>query len=800
MAKKEEKTVISQIIIKAPNRRINDIGTWRTAIRSADSGRPQPLFDLYEDLLLDGVLYDAYDKRVLAITNAELTFQDNKSNDVPEMGDIIDSIGFEELEKIILKSRFWGRSGVEFDFSGRFEALEIPPKNINLNNKSILINDTDESGIAYESNSRILVFGGSRRDMGIFIRTAPLVIWKRGGFGDYAQWLEIFGMPQRIGKYSSFDQESRRLLEDALQKAGSAPYVIIPKESEVETVQNTGTGSSGTSYNTFRQACNEEILITVLGQTLTTVQGASGARSLGEVHQSVEEAKNRSDMRYVQRVLNTLVLPMLETAGFPVAGGNFVFPKSAEPLTVSDITQLSKIIRIPARFIHEKYSIPVPETDDEIAGEKAAGEPAAVTREPLRKPEENLSDRVKSFFAYAPAKATGAAVKNFTARLIDSTTGTVNLAGPGEKTFRIDISGLFEKALRDIYRGEEEISPVNRYLFEISNNALQEGISREFKSAAMEFGKKNQSFLNEFKYNTAVFAAFKNHRQTQEIVGLLTGEDGNLRSYYDFRKLALKVSKDYNENWLRTEYNTAVRAARQAVNYRKFLETKHLYPNLEYIKSTSAHPREKHLDWAGTILPIEHPWWDDHAPPSDWNCQCSVRQSDRPETPVPEGDATPVFRNNPGKTARMVNLKETAYYKQTEDPQAVLKETHKLVRNEIQNWAKENLKEESVKHNELKQKIKFSISGIKEYLNQPHEFYDIKNIMLKDMKTILKNSEYKGVTRYNNKVSHIFEIEIKGRKSYLIANEDTGGKIFLYSITESDKVLIGIKKIKPINF
>ena len=40
-------------------------------------------------------------------------------------------------------------------------------------------------------------------------------------------------MPQRVGKYSSYDIESRQLLTQALEQAGSAPYIVIPKESEV---------------------------------------------------------------------------------------------------------------------------------------------------------------------------------------------------------------------------------------------------------------------------------------------------------------------------------------------------------------------------------------------------------------------------------------------------------------------------------------------------------------------------------------------------------------------------------------
>jgi len=88
------------------------------------------------------------------------------------------------------------------------------------------------------------------------------------------------------------------------------------------------------------------------------------------------------------------------------------------------------------------------------------------------------------------------------------------------------------------------------------------------------------------------------------------------------------------------------------------------HPNLEYIETTAAHARVSHLDYVGTILPIRHKWWDKHMPPSDWNCACSVRPTDKEVTAVPgEEYVPPVFQNNPGKTAEFVKIKETAYYK-----------------------------------------------------------------------------------------------------------------------------------------
>ena len=84
------------------------------------------------------------------------------------------------------------------------------------------------------------------------------------------------------------------------------------------------------------------------------------------------------------------------------------------------------------------------------------------------------------------------------------------------------------------------------------------------------------------------------------------------------------------------------------------------------MQSTAAHPRASHLEYVGTILPIRHPWWDTHMPPSDWNCACSVRPTDADVTPVPGDEfVSPVFSNNPGKTAEFVKIDETTYFKET---------------------------------------------------------------------------------------------------------------------------------------
>lgn len=142
-----------------------------------------------------------------------------------------------------------------------FNYKSIPRKHIRTKFKEIAINEGDERGIPYLGNDMILQFGGDD-DYGIILKAAPYVIYKRGGF-ETGRTVELFGMPQRIGKYSSMDDASRRALIEAFESAGSAPYLVIPKETEATQTSNSGTGN-GALYNDFRKACNEEILITIL--------------------------------------------------------------------------------------------------------------------------------------------------------------------------------------------------------------------------------------------------------------------------------------------------------------------------------------------------------------------------------------------------------------------------------------------------------------------------------------------------------------------------------------------------------
>ncbi|HAQ21121.1 MAG TPA: hypothetical protein DCR40_18090 [Prolixibacteraceae bacterium] len=353
--------VVNQLVIKTLNRQTQSIDSWRTALKSADNGKRTLLYNLYQDILIDPVLKNAIGKRIRPITNAGLTFTVDKK-EIPEINDLVKTKAFRILLKEIMLAKMWGITVLETSYEKLFDVFSIPRTHINTAKNLIAINEGDETGIPYLDDPFLIAVEGEDR-FGEILATCPYVIYKRGNFGDWAQFAELFGMPFRLGKYDAFDEASRLQLIEALDKAGSAAYAAVPKNTDLEYIANNSTGD-GALYNNLRKACNEEILIAILGQTMTTVQGDKGARSLGEVHQEVEGGIHADDRIFVETILNTEVLPRLEARGFKVSGGTFAYPELGETISLKDrITidkQLDTIVEIEPDYFYETYGIPKP--------------------------------------------------------------------------------------------------------------------------------------------------------------------------------------------------------------------------------------------------------------------------------------------------------------------------------------------------------------------------------------------------------------------------------------------------------
>ncbi|WP_273782827.1 DUF935 domain-containing protein [Bartonella sp. ML69XJBT] len=152
---------------------------------------------------------------------------------------------------------------------------------------------------------------------GLPIRTglARLAAWaflfKSYTLKDWMAFLEVYGMPLRVGKYgASSSHEERRVLIQAVRDLSSDAAAIIPKEMEIEFIEAAG-GSGNAVFAAKAEYLDRQISKGVLGQTMTTDDGASFSQA--RIHENVRHDIARADARQLALTANRdLIVPFVE--------------------------------------------------------------------------------------------------------------------------------------------------------------------------------------------------------------------------------------------------------------------------------------------------------------------------------------------------------------------------------------------------------------------------------------------------------------------------------------------------------
>ncbi|HDR9101589.1 TPA: DUF935 domain-containing protein [Burkholderia vietnamiensis] len=199
-------------------------------------------------------------------------------------------------------------------------------------------------------------------------------LFKNYGVRDLAEFLHIYGLPLRLGKYpaGSTDDEKRALLQ-AVASIGHNAAGIIPEQMKIEFEEAAkGTDAVHLSLINYMERSQSKA---ILGGTLTSqADGKSSTHALGNVHNEVRHDLMVSDARQLAATLTSgLIWPMLalNVANVdPRRMPRFVF-ETREP---ADMEMLSKALPplvgmgmpIPVDWAREKLSIPAAKDGDTL--------------------------------------------------------------------------------------------------------------------------------------------------------------------------------------------------------------------------------------------------------------------------------------------------------------------------------------------------------------------------------------------------------------------------------------------------
>lgn len=417
VTKKEGNTpqgvVIQNITIRPIVRTSQDIEKWRNALKSAEGINPMrvPLYDLYEDLLLDAVLNSLVEKRIHGVTKTKLAFLTGSGEEVPEITELMKLSAFRDLRREIMLRKIYGISVVELIREGGFfKIFSVPRKHIRADIGKVVYEQYGTDGVAYRMppNNKYIFETGKPTDLGLLLKAAPYVIYKRGGFGDWAHFAEVFGMPFREARYDGYNDGVRAQLELALQEAGSAAYAILPKEAEITFHEAKSTQGSSELYNMLRKACNEELSILLLGQTETTSSSSSSGYAQSQTHADVESAINLNDREDELSIFNELVKPILGNLGYAVKGGMFQHVPEKETLSLKEKADVFIRLKtqgglpIDDEFLYEEFGIPKPDDYEKIKAEQEQQKKEQQQPNEEKKLSALLDEKLNAFFYPAP--------------------------------------------------------------------------------------------------------------------------------------------------------------------------------------------------------------------------------------------------------------------------------------------------------------------------------------------------------------------------------------------------------------
>ncbi|WP_423826917.1 phage portal protein family protein [Shigella sonnei] len=255
------------------------------------------------------------------------------------------------------------------------------------------LRDGSHAGVAFQPFGWIVHQSRSRTGYGGATGLVRTLIWpfifKNYSVRDLAEFLEVYGLPMKVGKYpSGATPEQKSALMRAVMDIGRRTGGIIPAGMSLE-FQAAANGQAD-PFETMISWGERSISKAILGGTLTTEAGDKGARSLGEVHNEVRREIRDSDLRQLAATLNRdLVYPLYAlntTHTIDIRRLPRICFQTKEPGDITKITsavmQLSTGMDISDPWIREQTGIPQPTPGEAIFRVRQSGnEPAQTDRE-----------------------------------------------------------------------------------------------------------------------------------------------------------------------------------------------------------------------------------------------------------------------------------------------------------------------------------------------------------------------------------------------------------------------------------
>lgn len=209
---------------------------------------------------------------------------------------------------------------------------------------------------------------------------AVMYACKTLGIGAWLAYMEIFGVPTRLGKYpAGMPEEDRDALKKAIAAIGFDGYGVMPATAQVELLDAIGRGNGTGEHERLTEWVDRQTSKAILGQTMTADAGSS--LSQAKVHQLVRRDILLADAMALAATLQRDLINVYVDINY---GPRVEYPKlvcqTAEPedkkVFVDTLAQMvDRGLQVEQSVVRDRLGLPEPAAGAEVLT-RGGGAPA----------------------------------------------------------------------------------------------------------------------------------------------------------------------------------------------------------------------------------------------------------------------------------------------------------------------------------------------------------------------------------------------------------------------------------------
>lgn len=350
-----------------------DVGKLRLGLLQAESIKyPQRylLLQTYKDAMLDAHLTACIENRINMTMSRQHKLLNSDGTINEDYTKVLNSKWFYDFSRYVLETPYYGYSVIQFgDITdkGFASSTLIPRQYVKPEFHLVTEQYSGFTGNDYRDEPfKWWCMGvGDEKDLGILKQASIYAIYKKNALGAWAEFVEVFGVPIRLGKTDITDALTRQNMENFLKNMGVSSYAVMDKNDVIDVVESNRSDA----YLVFDQMidrCNSEISKLILGSTgMMDEKAHVGAAN---VHQKVSERYQERDEHLLENNVNDQLIPILEYHNIIPKGLTYEI-SDIEDVDLQDRAKMDIELlktgkyKIPASYILETYGTPVEEIE-----------------------------------------------------------------------------------------------------------------------------------------------------------------------------------------------------------------------------------------------------------------------------------------------------------------------------------------------------------------------------------------------------------------------------------------------------